>query len=49
MDGVTLQYVEIRDSETLKKIEKVSDPVVIAIAAIVGRTRLIDNMIIGRQ
>ncbi len=49
MDGVTLQYVEVRDAETLEKIESVNRPAVIALAAIVGSVRLIDNIIIGRE
>lgn len=49
MDGVTLQYVEIRDAETLEKIKNVDKPAVIAVAAIVGSVRLIDNIIIGRS
>ncbi len=49
MDGVTLQYVEIRDVETLEKIKNVDKPAVIALATIVGSVRLIDNIIIGRD
>jgi pantoate--beta-alanine ligase len=49
VDGVSLQYLEIRDAETLEKMEEVSKPAVIAIAATVGKVRLIDNIIIGRQ
>ncbi len=49
MDGVNLQYVEIRDVETLEKIKNVDKPAVIALAAIVGSVRLIDNIIIGRD
>jgi pantothenate synthetase len=48
VNGVLIQYVEIRDAEMLVRIENVSKPAVIAIAAIVGSTRLIDNIIIGR-
>ena len=48
VDGVTLQYVEIRDAETLEKIENVDKTAVVALAAIVGSVRLIDNIIIGR-
>ncbi|MFB3885093.1 MAG: pantoate--beta-alanine ligase [Thermodesulfobacteriota bacterium] len=48
-DGVSLQYVEVRDAETLEKIETVQRPAVIALAAIVGSVRLIDNIIIGRS
>ncbi len=47
-DGVTLQYVEIRDAETFEKIENVDKNAVIALAATVGSVRLIDNVIIGR-
>ena len=48
LDGVSLQYVEIRDAETLERIENVSRPAVIAVAAVVGPTRLIDNIVLGR-
>ncbi len=47
-DGIALQYVEIRDAETLERVERVSKPPMIAVAAIVGHTRLIDNIITGR-
>ena len=47
--GVTLQYVEIRDAETFEKVETVTSPSVMAVAAMVGKTRLIDNMIFGRS
>jgi len=45
--GVSLQYVEIRDAETLERVERVSGPAVIAVAAMVGSVRLIDNIVIG--
>jgi len=48
VNGVLIQYVEIKDAETLVRIENVGKPAVIAITAIVGLTRLIDNIIIGR-
>jgi pantoate--beta-alanine ligase len=48
-DGIAIQYVEIRDAETLEKIDSVNGPAVIAIAAMVGSVRLIDNMMIGRS
>jgi pantoate--beta-alanine ligase len=48
VNGVSLQYVEIRDAETLERIENVNRPAVIAVAAMVGAVRLIDNIIIGR-
>ncbi len=47
-EGVTLQYVEIRDAETLERIKEIRRPAVIAVAGIVGPVRLIDNMVIGK-
>ncbi len=47
-DGVTVDYVELRDAESLRGIEGVIErPVVIAVAAFVGKTRLIDNVVLG--
>lgn len=48
-EDMTLQYVEIRDAETLERIERVNRPAVMAVAAIIGSVRLIDNIIIGRD
>ena len=42
--GVRLEYFEIVDPRTLKPVEHVGDPVLIAGAMWVGSTRLIDNM-----
>lgn len=44
-----LQYVEVRDAETLNTIEQVDRPAVIAVAAYLGRARLIDNIVINRE
>ena len=43
-----LQYVSITDAETMEKLEQISDdrPVLIAIAAHLGNTRLIDNIVL---
>ena len=49
VDEVSLQYLEIRDAETLEKVDHLNKPAVIAIAAMVGPIRLIDNIIIGRE
>ena len=43
-----LQYLELRDAETLETVERVSRPAVLALAAFVGKTRLIDNVVLGR-
>jgi pantoate--beta-alanine ligase len=47
VEGISLQYVEIRDATTLERVETVSGPAVVAVAAMVGAVRLIDNIIIG--
>jgi pantoate--beta-alanine ligase len=41
---VRVDYVSITDGETLEKLDKLDDrPMMIAVAAYVGKTRLIDN------
>lgn len=47
-DGIVLQYVEIRDAETLEKMDRVNRSAVIAVAVMIGSVRLIDNIIVGR-
>jgi pantoate--beta-alanine ligase len=42
-----LQYVEVRDAETLEMIRTVERPAVLAVAAFLGQTRLIDNVRLG--
>ena len=44
--GVTLAYFEIADGETLLPANKNTKSIVALVAAIVGKTRLIDNVII---
>ncbi|HEX8174419.1 MAG TPA: pantoate--beta-alanine ligase [Pyrinomonadaceae bacterium] len=44
-----LDYVSVADADTLEKLEKLDDrPVLIALAVHVGKTRLIDNMVLNR-
>lgn len=43
---VSIDYVRIVDSKTLKETRVIFDGVVIALAIYIGKTRLIDNMII---
>lgn len=38
-----LDYIQIVDSRTLQPVEKVSSPVLVALAVYIGKTRLIDN------
>ena len=44
--GVTINYVEIRDVRTLEEVEIIEDQAIIALAAKVGKVRLIDNVIL---
>jgi pantoate--beta-alanine ligase len=46
-EGVRIDYVELRDAETLAPIDgKITRPAVLAIAAFIGNTRLIDNQLL---
>jgi pantothenate synthetase len=41
--------VTIADAETLEKLDRLDDrPTLVALAAYVGKTRLIDNMILNK-
>lgn len=46
--GLSPEYAEIRDAETLGPVSEITRPAVLAIAARVGGTRLIDNTVLGR-
>ena len=41
-----IDYIEIVDAKTLKKVEKISGRVLIALAVWFGKTRLIDNILV---
>jgi pantoate--beta-alanine ligase len=43
---VRLQYVELRDAQTLEALERVDRRAVLAVAAFVGGARLIDNVVV---
>jgi pantoate--beta-alanine ligase len=43
-----IDYVDIRDPETLEPLDLVEDEALVALAVFVGKTRLIDNTVIGR-
>lgn len=45
--GLRIEYVEAVDAHTLKALQRIDRPVVVAIAAQVGKTRLIDNMVLA--
>ncbi len=44
--GIKIDYITIADPETLQKLKKIRGKVLIALAAYVGRARLIDNMVV---
>lgn len=44
--GAAIDYVEIRDAETLAPLEAIDRPAVAALAVTIGRTRLIDNALL---
>ena len=44
---LSIDYIAAVDPQTLKTVDVVNGPTVLAIAARVGSTRLIDNVIIG--
>jgi pantoate--beta-alanine ligase len=44
-----LDYVSISDAETLEPVERIDErPTLIAVAAYIGKTRLIDNTILNK-
>jgi pantoate--beta-alanine ligase len=43
---VALEYAEVRDARTLEPVEELTGEVVLAVAAKVGRARLIDNVVL---
>ncbi len=47
LDVDRLDYLELCDAETLAPVTRVDRPAVLAVAAFIGRTRLIDNVRIG--
>lgn len=44
---IQIEYIEIVDSNTLENINQIKDKTLVAIAVKVGKTRLIDNIILG--
>jgi len=42
-----MDYIEIVDPETLEPVKKIKGQVAIVLAVFIGKTRLIDNMVIG--
>jgi pantothenate synthetase len=47
-DSVRLDYLEIVDPDTLDPVEDVPSGALVAVAAYLGTTRLIDNILLGK-
>ena len=45
--GIRLDYVELRDAESLTTLTRLDRPGVLALAAFLGKTRLIDNRVLA--
>jgi pantoate--beta-alanine ligase len=45
-EGVNIEYVVLCDPETLENVNQINRPVLMALAVKVGKTRLIDNMLL---
>jgi len=43
----TIDYVSIADPETLEEMEELKTPALISLAVKIGKTRLIDNVVVG--
>jgi pantoate--beta-alanine ligase len=46
--GVAVEYIAVVDPQTLEPVQRADDATVVLIAARVGSTRLIDNLILGK-
>jgi pantoate--beta-alanine ligase len=42
-----IEYISIADAETLDELDIVNPPVLVSLAVKIGRTRLIDNVVVG--
>ena len=45
---IRIEYVEFVDRRTLARVDRLTDGTILLLAARLGRTRLIDNMALGR-
>jgi pantoate--beta-alanine ligase len=45
---VNVEYIAVADPETLEPVQQADERTVVLIAARVGATRLIDNVILGK-
>ena len=47
-EDIRIDYIEVVDADSMEQLEEVKDNTLVAVAAIVGKTRLIDNVLIER-
>ncbi|HTP67176.1 MAG TPA: pantoate--beta-alanine ligase [Geobacteraceae bacterium] len=47
--SASVEYVDLRDGETLEEVKTADDRTLLALAVRIGRTRLIDNRILGEE
>lgn len=47
--GVSVEYADLRDSDTLEEVRHADERTLLALAVKIGKTRLIDNCIIGEE
>ncbi len=47
--GTSVEYVDLRDMDTLAEVKETDDRTLLALAVRVGKTRLIDNCILGEE
>ncbi len=48
VDGITIDYAEVADAETLAPLDTLGREIVLLIAARIGNTRLIDNIVVDQ-
>ncbi|MFQ5736086.1 MAG: pantoate--beta-alanine ligase [Thermodesulfobacteriota bacterium] len=46
--SAVIEYIDVRDAETLAPVDRVEAPAVVALAVRIGATRLIDNRLLSR-
>jgi pantoate--beta-alanine ligase len=47
--AANVEYAELRDGDTLEEVREADDRTLLALAVRIGRTRLIDNCILGED
>jgi pantoate--beta-alanine ligase len=48
-DATSIDYLEFRNGETLEQTDKADDGTLLALAVKIGKTRLIDNTLLGEE